>query len=350
MELFQPNNLSRAKPEFTPVHDPNFRRDIAAALGRCYDLPDLSSLRLSGFVGANVISQNFLVEIDSDRYFLKWRRAEDQDRLNQEAKLAVDLARMGLKVPHVISTTSGHHVCVGEQWCGALYVFEDGNYFSGQGKELDSAAEAFGALTVAAQKLFGDMPGEAKPHARSFLAQLGPLLHEAAIGSDPAMASLCQEHQGKVLERLQEVRGERTLIESRLLPMHLDYHPLNLLMRDGKIGCILDLEHLKVYPVSAGLGFAGYKLIRQAMVNEQVRAAEFANPSFFCRWLEGWRKSFPDLQFTPTELGLGARYHVLSLIHFILEAWLRRGDERFKYDLEKQIGSLYEIDAIMERY
>jgi hypothetical protein len=132
--------------------------------------------------------------------------------------------------------------------------------------------------------------------------------------------------------------------------MHLDYHPLNLLMRDGEVVCILDLEHLKPYSVLAGLGFAGYKLIRQAMVNEQTRRVEFANPSLFRRWLAGWARSFPQIKFSPTELLLGARYRVLSLIHFILEAWLRRGDDRFNYDLAKQIGSLYEIEAIAAGY
>ena len=345
MELFQPNNLSRAKPEFTPVHDPNFCREISAALTSCYDLPDLSSLRLSSFVGANVVSQNFLVEIEGERYFLKWRRLEDHNGLKQEATLAAGLMKMGSKVPRVICTKGGNHVCDWKQSCCALYVFEDGKYFTGRGKELDSAAEAFGELTAATARVLGQ-PAQLRGVEPAFFEQFGTLLKEGIINIDPAVANLCQEHHRMILEQLQEVRAKRAMVESRFLPMHLDYHPLNLLMRDGEVGCILDLEHLKVYPVLAGLGFAGYKLIRQAMVNEQVRTAEFVNPSLLRRWLEGWAKSFPHIQFSPTELGLGARYHVLSLIHFILEAWLRRGDHRFNYDLAKQIGSLYEIEAI----
>jgi len=349
MELFQPNNLSRVTSEFTPVQDLSFRGEVAAALNVCYDLPDLSSLRLSSFVGANVSSQNFLVEIESKRYFLKWRRGEVQDGLEQEANLAADLIKMGSKVPRVICTKAGSHVCAGKQSCCSLYVFELGDYFTGRGKELDSAAAAFGELTAAAARLL-EQPTEPGKVESSFLEQLGALLQEGIINTDPVVANLCRDHLRMIEEQLQEVHAQRALVESQLLPMHLDYHPLNLLMRDEEVVCILDLEHLKLYPVLAGLGFAGYKLIRQAMVNEQVRVIEFANPSLVRRWLEGWAKSFPQIRFSPAELLLGARYHVLSLIHLILGAWLRRGDDRFNYDLAKQIGSLYEIEAIAAGY
>jgi hypothetical protein len=349
MELFQPNNLSRVRSEFIPVQDLNLYGELSGALNSCYDLTDLSSFRVSSFVGANVSSQNFLVEIESKRYFLKWRRAEVQNGLEHEANLAAGLTKMGSKVPRVICTKVGNHVCSWKESCCALYVFEEGDYYTGQGKELDSAAAAFGELTAATARLLGQ-PTELSKVEPSFLEQLGTLLKEGIINTDPAIASLCQEHHRMMLKQLQEVHAKRAWVESQFLPMHLDYHPLNLLMRDGEVACILDLEHLKLYPVLAGLGFAGYKLIRQAMVNEQIRAIEFANPSLFTRWREGWAKSFPHIQFSPTELLVGARYRVLSLIHFILGAWLRRGDDRFNYDLAKQIGSLYEIEAIAARY
>lgn len=346
MELFLPNNLSRTKPEFTPVHDVNLYREVSESLASHYGLPNVSRLRLSSFVGANVVSKNFLVEVESDCYFLKLRPVEDQPGLEKEAQLAARLAEMGSKVPRVVYAKDGALVSKWGRSCGALYVFEEGNYFSGNGNELRSAAESFGELTAAAARIQGQPSEHAKP---AFLDELASLLRDG-FDTDPAVANLCREHCGQVLEQLNEVGANRDRIESKLLPMHLDYHPLNLLMRDGEVVCILDFEHLRVYPVLAGVGFAAYKLVRQAMVNEAIRAAEFTSPSLLNRWLAGWAKSFPDLEFSPAELGLGARYRVLSLIHFILDAWLKRGDDRFNYDLEKQFGSLYEIDAIVAGY
>jgi hypothetical protein len=123
--------------------------------------------------------------------------------------------------------------------------------------------------------------------------------------------------------------------------MHLDYHPLNLLMNDGHVACVVDLEHLKPYSVVSGLGFAAFKLIRQAMVDNELSGA-----AVLPVWLQTWQKTFPHDRFTVTELGLGARARILKLISLILDASLNRGDQRSSYDLEKQILSLYEADVI----
>lgn len=350
MELFQPNNLSLLKPEFTTVNDPGLQTEVSAVLSQSYALSTGGALRLKRAVGANIVSQNFLLEIGTERYFLKMRSAKDQNCLLKEAKLAVALAEMGQRVPRVIFTEEGNCLHIGKRSCVVMYSFEEGHYFTGQGAELDSAAEAFGALTRAAQKLFGEAACKREVGGDWFLEELGPLIEDAAANSEPAIARPSREHRNAVLDHVKEIRTRRTEIESCALPMHLDYHPLNLLMKNGEVSCILDFEHLRSYPVIAGLGFAGYKLVRQAMVDKDIRAEEFSRPSLLYRWLEGWRKSFQDLGFSPKELGTGARYHVLFLIHFILNAWLKRGDARFNYDLEKQLGSLYEIEAIVSSY
>ncbi|HEY0366170.1 MAG TPA: hypothetical protein VGC73_06835, partial [Pyrinomonadaceae bacterium] len=154
------------------------------------------------------------------------------------------------------------------------------------------------------------------------------------------------EHCGTILAGLSEVQKHRELLNSRVLPMHLDYHPLNLLMMDDRVVCIVDLEHLKPYSVVSGLGFAAFKLIRQAMVDGEFRERELQEPCAVATWLRGWQKSFPDDEYTATELGIGAKARILTLIRLILDASLNRNDERFSYDLEKQIVSLYEVEVV----
>jgi thiamine kinase-like enzyme len=352
MELFQADNLSLHQPEFTNVDDTQLRNEVVAALNESYAFSrDSATLQLRRVVGANVVSQNFVVQAGAARYFLKRRSDRDLDNLIREATLAIKLAEMGLRVPRVIPTEEGSSVHIGPQSCLVMYSFEGGRYFTGRGRELDSAAEAFGTLTHGASVLFGEVDRNREAEGERFLEELGPLLDDAVDNlQQSAVAQLLSEHGNTVLDHLNEVRTRRAEIESQTLPMHLDYHPLNLLMKDREVSCILDFEHLQSYPVVAGLGFAGYKLVRQAMVDEVTRAEEFSKPTLLYRWLEGWRKSFPDVSFSPTELGFGARYRVLFLIHFILKAWLERNDSRFTGDLEKQLRSLYEIEAIVSAY
>jgi Phosphotransferase enzyme family len=345
MELFQPNNLSRVRPEFTALNDSVLKDLVASLLREHYSLHETSSLQLARYVGPNVASQNLRLELGDEIYFLKSRTADKRDALAAEAKLASRLVEIGIKAPQVKRTVKGDLVSVHGGSCWAVYIFEDGEYFNGRGSELDEAAKTFAELTKAASRLFSESPPLSVGGEESFLEGLAPLLDQGIAGSTTEVKNLCQAHRSTILGHLRQAKAKRSL-ESHSLTLHLDYHPLNLIMRNGEVGCVLDLEHLKRYPTSAGLGFAAYKLIRQAMVDAGIRAREQSRPSLVGRWLEPWHRTFPQPRYNATELGWGASYRVLALIYLILSASLQRGDDRSNYDLAKQIGSLYEIDVI----
>jgi Ser/Thr protein kinase RdoA (MazF antagonist) len=348
MKLFQPNDLSRTRPEFVAVHDAGLSRIITSLLHTHYGLSDLSSLEIARFGGANIVSQNFRLTVRDSRYFLKSRPSDKHHTLDSEADLATRLREMGLRVPRIIRSATGAYTSLHEERCWSLNMFEQGNYFTGRDSELDKAASAFSKLTLSAIGLPGGYFSDNGPVDNAFLQDLASLLNQTATDplADKTLSNLCLAHRDVILKHLQMVIAKRSFIESVLMPVHLDYHPLNLLIRNGEVGCILDLEHFKIYPVLAGLGFAAYKLIRQVMIDPDVRAHEQLQPRFVGRWLEGWRSSFPGLAYRPDESGMGASYRVLWLIHFILDASVRRNDHRFDFDLAKQIGSLYEIEVI----
>ena len=336
MNLFQPNNLSRSSPDFVPVSDPVLTRPVTSLLEAHYTFLDLRNLKLLLFSGANVSSRNLKLEAPSAKFFLKLREQSSVAKMTSEAELTFALSELGQKVPRIIRSSHGDLVSVHKEKCCVLYEFADGDYFSGKGNELQAAAEAFGELTLAAKRLFPAPPTQidTNPHRLQELLNLS----ERESAKYPDVAELCATHRTTILESLAQIEAHRELLSRPCVPMHLDYHPLNLLMRDGEVACIVDLEHLQPYPIAVGLGFAAYKLIRQAMVNQQ--------PAEVSTWLRGWQKSFPDDRVRPAELGLGARCRILTLITLILDAALIRDDDRFNYDLEKQILSLYEVDVI----
>lgn len=303
MKLFEPNNLSRRRPEFTPV------------------------AQISAFVGANVSANNFKIETPSAKYFLKSREQSAVEKMRQEAELTFALGELGQKVPRIVRF-QGELVSSFAERCWVLYEFQEGDYFSGKGNELLAASEAFGELARAAQSLFANAAEDPAP------AGLTELVERSAIDAN---------HRTKILESLIEVEKHRELLNGRVLPLHLDYHPLNLLMIDERVVCVVDLEHLKPYSVVSGLGFAAFKLIRQAMVDREFRERELRERRAVSTWLRGWGKSFPEEGVTSSELAIGAKARILKLIHLIL------GDVRLAYDLEKQIVSLYEVEVVFDR-
>jgi len=310
MKLFEPNNLSRRTPEFTPI------------------------AQISAFVGANVSANNFKIETDGAKYFLKSRDVAAIEKMRTEAELAFALSELGQQVPRIIRSPDGALVSAVAGKCWVLYEFQEGNYFAGRGDELLAASEEFGKLTRAATQI---VPVDEVDAIPSGLAEL------------VERSSIDVEQRAKIFESLSSVEKHRELLNSRVLPMHLDYHPLNLLMIDERVACVVDLEHLKPYSVVSGLGFAAFKLIRQAMVDEEFRERELQERWAVSTWLSGWRKSFPDDGYTSSELGIGARARILKLIQLILDASLNRGDERLTYDLEKQIVSLYEVEVVFRQ-
>lgn len=324
MNLFQPNNLSRCRPEFNPVDEPQ----IESMLKRHYDLPEV---RVLAFSGANVSSRNFKIETRGKQFFLKVREPKAAEKMWAEAMLTEALSESGERVPRVVKATGDRVVSVTDDACYVLYEFVEGEYFRGSGQELQAAAETFGTLTRAAMRFSPtDCKEDAVPNG------LEELLERAAL----------DDHRDAILKNLRAVEEQRELLNRSCRPMHLDYHPLNLLMNDEDVVCVVDLEHLKPYSVLAGLGFAAFKLIRQAMVDEEFRERELRERTAVSTWLGGWQKTFPEDRFTAAELGLGARARILTLIHLILDAALNNNDDRLTYDLEKQIFSLYEADVI----
>lgn len=337
MKLFQPNNLSRCRPEFATVTDSAIGGEIISLLTQHYAFSELSELKISAFVGANISSHNFKIETSAARGFLKSRHEGELEKTRREAELTFALSELGQPVPRIIRARDEELVTLhdGKSW--VLYEFQDGYYFSGKDNELRMAAEAFGELSLAATQLF--------PEERVEVVSPSGLAGLLDRSKTTELAELCERHEQFIIENLELIEQHEERLD-RCVPMHLDYHPLNLLLHENRVACIVDLEHLKPYPVTVGLGFAAYKLIRQAMVDDAFRTRELSERKAVSTWARGWQKSFPRDQFTASELGIGARFRILKLIHLILDAFINQHDARYNYDLEKQILSLYEADEI----
>src|SRR5690349_20211137 len=114
-KLFQPNNLSRRSPEFTPVYAQTLTNQILSLLGEHYDFP--ANIVISVFSGANVSSQNFKVETPERKALLKSRDESLAEKMLAEARLTFALSQSGQRVPRIIRSIDGQLVTFGSNRC-----------------------------------------------------------------------------------------------------------------------------------------------------------------------------------------------------------------------------------------
>ena len=345
-KLFQPNNLSRVRPEFTNLYDVAERKIVQDILVRFYGVA-VGEIDL--LVGANSASRNYRVSTSGTTLFVKSALGEgNQDRLAQEGMRAEALRERGIPTPRIERASEGQTAVAGAGRSWLVSAYEAGDHFHGKGRELEAAGSAFAKLTQAAMTIEETGSKVAAQPPRVELLEVLALAKEAAWSEhDTKVSALCRANLpllNSALGRIPADPGELGPIR----PLHLDYHPLNLLMREEEVAVVLDLADILSYPIAAGVGFAGFKLIRQAMVDPELRRAEEASPSAVRRWMAGWNATFPEQRLGPEVLAAGARVRVLTLIRLILERLVRHGDDSLTFDLEKQIVSLVEIDWIFE--
>jgi Ser/Thr protein kinase RdoA (MazF antagonist) len=336
LRIFAPDDLSVHAPVFVPLADATERaRVLAFVHGHWADLgPTAPAVGVA--LGGGMLRRNLLVGIGNKRYVLK--RVEGPQaarRLAEEQTVEHHLRRHDVPVVRSVPTDKGAGFVTQETFAWVLHCLASGNHFTGVGRELDAAASTFARLMRACALLpsqaFTDSIGKIGARLRAFL--------EA-----PAFGDRLLPHRQALLEAGEATERLRPLTEQTSAVVHLDYHPGNLLLEQERVTCVLDLEDVVTYPVLPALGFAAFKLIRQSLVDETVRAAERTEPMLATRWLDSWHAQVPFPERTLSDLRAGAEYRVLALIELILDDCLRRGDPELPHEFDKQMCALYEMN------
>ena len=345
-EPFLPNNLSRSRVEFLPTESSTDQQVRQVACDG-FSLNNITSIMRIG--NAGILSANYLVEAENRRLVLKARLSGNgvSVRLSQEIALAARLKAAGLPVPQALLTPQGKCVyeLFGSVW--ACFQYCTGNYFQGHLGELEASAISYAALAFALRE---DSPRLGKFSEGKLIADLATLVLTTTNPPDydPVMATLYRRHREELLQVIDLVTLKQEFLEAQCQLMHTDFHPLNVLMENGRVSAILDFEDVKLYPVAAASGFAAYKLIRQSLVGMPVAGRMREAERLVDCWLTEWSRLMASQTLNRHALGEGALYRVLGLLHVMLDAWLRSGDNRFNFDFQKQMDSLREIGIIFD--
>lgn len=271
--MFEPDLFSDPRPTFIAASSVNSGA-VLEVLAHGY--PTLGAgacqVRQSGSIEVN--SNNFLVEASTGRFVAKrWPKATMEVEVaarSRQAELANWLAAEGLPFPRILPASTGTIILErsGHDWCVMEYV--EGEYFSGHGNELLEAGKTIVRLFLALARLPAELEGghviaPPDPASLDFMQRLkqGRNHWEAIFGA--SYAQLLVDSWDQISADLADI-----VRPSALAPhyhsCHIDLHPHNILMRDGRLVAILDFGSFARATRAAIIPFNLFKLARQAAV------------------------------------------------------------------------------------
>ena len=140
---------------------------------------------------------------------------------------------------------------------------------------------------------------------------------------------------------LEEVLPERGRLRALpLRPTHIDLHAHNLLVDPRGHVTILDIDSIRLATLPVALGFAAFKLSRQAQVARERRGDPRAPARRFLRRALG-----PAIEGNDDLVWIGAKAELLTRIAFI-EAEKRKGRTTWLVDADRHRLGLEEIDKL----
>lgn len=323
---FAPNHLSAEAPRAESIPEAE-AANVRAVLSDGWSI-DGSDVRR--FATGGTTAANYLID---GRLTLKIRG--DAAALTREVALLRRAGAAGVPVPALRLTRNGKDVHCAQTGAAAAFEFVPGNHFRGLPAELDQAAAAF----VAVARCFDGDRGLPILECNGVSERIWTALGRTPPRADPT-AEQALSANADMLENAMRSDARATL--DAPCGVHTDLHPLNLLLRQGRVVAVLDFEDVAVAPRAVGSGFALLKLGREALSRMAPAARREGARDLVARWRAADPVSAPFV-------AAGARRRVLANIATILDAWRLRGDISMNHGLAGQIESLAEADFLFDR-
>lgn len=337
---FEKDNLSALRPHYEACCDAAehalVMRLFGAELGVAAEKVSLFRMVLG-----SPASRKFRIEAGGRRWFAKVRTGADgRAILLHELAGTRLLSSHGVPSPVLLGGNGGALFTDGDHH-GLLQDYVDGLYFDGRPEQFLPAIVAFVAIARALATGPAPVRADAADFNLRFLSQIPELVDsgiaQGLFDSLPSQSASIVTRALAVVEAASQTYGD-------VLPLHLDFHPQNLLYSDNQLLCVLDFEWLVPCPVAAGLGFSAYKLIRQGRALGTLPAADV--PRILDLWIDTWNTCGPGQQVNHEALRVGATLRVLYLIWKILDGTILQSNRMFLADLSKQVRALTEIPLI----
>jgi len=347
-ELFLPDLFSETGPRWHEVNNEKVH-SLLHVLHTYYFIAkeDVCSIKQSDTIELN--SNNFLILTNKNKYVVKrWPIDHGQNNLNWEinANLENWLADQNIHVPTILQSESNEKCIVeymGCYWCV--------NYFSGIGSELQEAG-----LEIC--KLFSSLE-RVSPHlqpinvVKSLDENLATMIVDLERSQCDWGAIFGEQYVDIFNDSWSDIKAElkRLLVEQTSLPLtvgicHIDMHPHNILMLNGKVSAILDYHSLVMAQREPILAFNIFKLARQAMViigsKRKDKDIDGQVVLIIRKLIE---KGVVDEKFYE-RVSIYAKMEIMRRLLLIMELNIKDKNQEWNHILQVQISALKEVDVI----
>lgn len=353
-DLFLPDLFSSPGPKWYEAHGEK-TVDVAHMLNTYYSVAgdEVSSIQQSNAIELN--SNNYLVHTSDRKLVVKrWPMVSTQDSadLETQAQLANWLVEQSISLPYIHQSKQANKYVIEYQecyWC--VMNYKDGNYFSGAGNELQVAGgqlcDLFSALGRAPHSL--QITKSIQSLSNKTTDVVNRLEQERSEWENifgESYANILNESWPDIKSDLNKLLAEQSNLKSQIGLCHIDLHPHNVLVIDGKTATILDYHSLMTAPREITIAFNLFKLARQAIVekggdysDEHVRAQI---DLVICKLIE---HGVFDSQLRD-QLSSYAKMEIMRRLLLIIEFNINEKNQDWNHILPVQILALKEADLV----
>jgi Ser/Thr protein kinase RdoA (MazF antagonist) len=352
IELFAPDHFSVSEPVFEPIMQSNISAEITQVFAS-YKGTVGAIRRIAAVGGMEINSANFQVETEAGKFIAK-RTNSDPKRIAQICQLATWLADQNLPVAGPITTDERTWCTASENGFWSLWESVDGSYFTGHSEELAPVAQAI----VSLHENITEIPKSLRPLVQldfsiaRFVAICDECHRRREHWPDifgTSHSHLLGEHWESIERTLMEVQeAERAIRNEQIAICHYDLHPRNLLMDNLRVAAVLDLDSIGPTRQATAVGFALFKLLRQAAVFEGTQYQSDASRSMRDKFKTAILSAECFKRLAGIDMRLFAKLEIFRRLCLILENAIFSGDQRWLPVLNIQILGLYETDILFE--
>lgn len=308
--------------------------------------------------GAEINSKNLKIYTERGLFLLKKTDSSSADanfstNLDKQLKLLAWLAERGQPVPQPMVSDEGALYVRNGGITWHLLSFIKGGYFSGTAEMIVPAGAAIGRLLNDLRGIPSALTSNHQlPDTRTIDADIinrlrcAPDAWPTLFGD--ADAKLIKENWDLIIETdhdLEEHWSE--MQESRVQPAHMDLHPHNIIMHGNEVAGFLDFDSCRMAPVARAVGFATYKLMRQACARGgESTAIDPAGTTH--AFLEALVSEFAMSDRERHILPYQAKAEVMRRLALILRLNLEIQDFGWNWVLPMHLSGLHEIDRLFE--